>query len=45
MDPKSGGLTPLGSLPQQVHDAAGAMISGKLFVLRLASRAPGTDAV
>jgi len=32
MDPASGRLAPLGSLPQQVHDAAGAMIFGKLYV-------------
>jgi YVTN family beta-propeller protein len=32
MNPTSGRLTPLGSLPQPVHDAAAAMISGKLYV-------------
>ncbi|TMK16758.1 MAG: hypothetical protein E6G63_02785 [Actinobacteria bacterium] len=32
MNPISGHLTPLGSLARPVHDAAAAMISGKLFV-------------
>ena len=32
MDPTSGRLTPLGSLAQPVHDAAAAMIGGKLYV-------------
>jgi len=32
MNPTSGHLTPLGSLARPVHDAAAAMISGKLFV-------------
>jgi YVTN family beta-propeller protein len=32
MDPTSGRLTPLGSLARPVHDAAAAMIGGKLYV-------------
>ena len=32
MNPTSGRLTPLGSLARPVHDAAAAMISGKLYV-------------
>ena len=32
MNPTSGRLTPLGSLAQPVHDAAAAMIGGKLYV-------------
>ena len=44
MDPNSGRITPLGSLPQQVHDAAGAMISGKLYVFA-GGAGSGTDTV
>ena len=32
LDPLTGALTLLGSLPMRVHDAAAAMISGRLFV-------------
>lgn len=38
LDPLTGTLTLLGSLPMRVHDAAGAMISGRLFVFGGGSR-------
>jgi N-acetylneuraminic acid mutarotase len=44
MNPASGALTSLGSLPTAVHDAAGAMIGGELFVFGGGS-ATGTDLV
>jgi hypothetical protein len=44
MNPTSGRLTPLGSLAQPVHDAAAAMISGKLYVFA-GGAGSGTDTV
>ena len=44
MNPISGHLTPLGSLARPVHDAAAAMISGKLFVFA-GGEGAGSDAV
>ncbi|MDP9301861.1 MAG: beta-propeller fold lactonase family protein [Actinomycetota bacterium] len=44
MNPASGRLTPLGSLAQPVHDAAAAMITGKLFVFA-GGAGSGTDTV
>jgi outer membrane protein assembly factor BamB len=44
LDPASGRLTSLGSLPTSVHDAAGAMIGGVLMVFGGGSAA-GTDLV
>jgi YVTN family beta-propeller protein len=44
MNPTSGHLTPLGSLARPVHDAAAAMISGKLFVFA-GGAGIGSDAV
>jgi hypothetical protein len=44
MNPASGTLTSLGDLPTAVHDAAGAMIGGELFVFGGGS-ATGTDVV
>jgi PQQ-like domain/Kelch motif len=44
MDPVSGALTSLGSLPTPVHDAAGAMIGGRLVVFGGGS-STGTDLV
>jgi len=44
LDPLSGTLTYLGSLPQPFHDGAGALISGRLFVFGGGSTR-GTDIV
>jgi large repetitive protein len=44
LDPVSGRLTPLGTLPQPVHDAAAAMIAGRLVVFAGGSGA-GTNTV
>ncbi len=44
MDPTTGTLTALGNLPRPVHDGAGAMIGGRLFVFGGGSTA-GTDLV
>jgi outer membrane protein assembly factor BamB len=44
LDPVSGRLTALGSVPSAFHDAAGAMIGGRLFVFGGGSRT-GTDLV
>jgi hypothetical protein len=44
MDPGTGALRALGSLPQAVHDAAGAMIGGSLYVFGGGS-STGTDTV
>jgi hypothetical protein len=44
MDPVGGALTSLGSLPTPVHDAAGAMIGGRLVVFGGGS-STGTDLV
>ncbi len=44
LDPSTGRLTSIGSLPRAVHDAAGAMIAGKLFVFA-GGAGSGTDGV
>lgn len=44
LDPDTGALRSLGSLPQTTHDAAGAMIRGRLFIFGGGSTA-GTDLV
>lgn len=44
MDPASGKLTSLGNLPHAVHDAAGALVGGKLLVFGGGS-ATSTDTV
>ncbi|MGH2596944.1 MAG: hypothetical protein ACRDH7_13380, partial [Actinomycetota bacterium] len=44
MDPSTGHLTSLGSLPRGVHDAAGAAIDGKLYVFA-GGAGTGTDDV
>lgn len=44
MDPSTGSLTAIGSLPHPVHDAAGALIGGRLFVFG-GGASTGTDMV
>ena len=44
MDPASGRLTPVGSLAKPVHDAAAAVISGKIYVFA-GGAGTGTDTV
>jgi YVTN family beta-propeller protein len=44
MNPVSGRLTPVGSLAQPVHDAAAAVISGKIYVFA-GGAGSGTDTV
>jgi YVTN family beta-propeller protein len=44
MNPVSGRLTPVGSLAQPVHDAAAAVISGKIYVFA-GGTGSGTDTV
>jgi hypothetical protein len=44
-DPSTGRTTPLGTVPHAFHDAAGAMIAGKLFVFGGGAGGASTDAV